>query len=164
MKLDISELLKKSIEEFSFDLSFEMNSINRDEYKINLKAPIKIKGKAINNGNVVDAKGTFSILFEVQCSRCLEVFEHFLNVDFEETFSKSVNDEEFYPIIEDIMILDDMVIDNLILSMPIRLLCNDECKGLCPNCGVNLNKVDCDCEKETVNPKFAVLKDLFKQD
>lgn len=163
MKLDISELSKKKIDELAFDLSFDMDHIDRDDYRINLKSPIKVKGKVALMGEVLEAAGSFSVLAEVQCTRCLEVFDHYFNEDFEETFSKSLENEEFYPIIEDIMYFDDLVMDNLILSMPVRLLCNDECKGLCHICGVNLNKVDCDCEKETVNPKFAALKDLFKQ-
>jgi uncharacterized protein len=163
MKFDISELLKKKNDELTFELSFDENHLDRDDYRLNLKSPLKIKGKAVNNSDIVEVTGVFSVLVEVQCTRCLEVFEHFFNVDFEETFSKSLENEEFYQIIEGDLIFDEMVMDNLILSMPVRLLCNEECKGLCHNCGVNLNKVDCDCEKETVNPKFAALKELFKQ-
>lgn len=163
MKLDISELLKKKIDELVFDLSFEMDHLDRDDYRIILKSPLKLKGKVVCNSDIASATGNFSVLIEVQCTRCLEVFEHFLDVDFEESFSKSMDNDELYPINEGFLIFDDMIMDNLILSMPVRLLCNDECKGLCHNCGVNLNKVDCDCEKETVNPKFAALKDLLNK-
>ncbi|MDF2674142.1 MAG: hypothetical protein K0R09_2410, partial [Clostridiales bacterium] len=60
--------------------------------------------------------------------------------------------------------LKDMVMDNIILSMPIKFLCSPECRGLCPVCGKNLNKYQCNCNKNNVDPRLAVLKDLFKGD
>lgn len=162
MEFDISGLLRKKVDKLPFEVSYNLESITRDDYSLVLKSPIVIRGTASLMGQIVDVSGEISTVVEVQCSRCLETFDYSLSVDFEESFSKSSN-EDYYPIIEEDLILDDMVMDNLILSMPLRLLCNDECKGLCHECGVNLNKVDCDCEKETVNPKFAALKDLFKQ-
>lgn len=164
MQLNISELLKKKSEKQIFDLTFDLDYLVRDDYKVKLKAPIYIKGEAVNNGSIVEIKGVFVVLCDVQCSRCLDEFEDSFIVEFEERFSKSPEEEEIYPIIEDAIIFDDMVMDDLILSMPVKLLCNKECKGLCHNCGENLNKVNCDCEKDVINPKFAALKDLFKED
>jgi uncharacterized protein len=164
MQLNISELLKKKNGKQYFDLTFDLEYLIRDEYKVKLKAPIHIKGEAVNNGSIVEMKGVFTVLCEVQCSRCLDCFEDSFIVEFEESFSKAPVDEEIYPIIEDTINFDDMVMDDLILSMPVKFLCNKECKGLCHNCGKNLNKVSCDCEKDTINPKFAALKDLFKED
>lgn len=164
MQFNISELLKKKNEKQYFDLTFDLDYLIRDAYKVKLKAPIHIKGEAVNNGSIVEVEGVFIALCEVQCSRCLDEFEDSFIVEFEESFSKDPVDEEIYPIIEDTINFDDMVMDDLILSMPVKLLCNEECKGLCHNCGENLNKVSCDCEKDTINPKFAALKDLFKED
>ena len=164
MQLNISELLKKKNEKQYFDLTFDLDYLVREEYKVKLKAPIHIKGEAVNNGSVVEIKGVFVVLCDVQCSRCLDVFEDSFIVDFEESFSKSPKDEEIYQINENSIIFDDMVMDDLILSMPVKLLCNKDCKGLCHNCGENLNKVNCDCERDLINPKFAALKDLFKED
>ena len=164
MRLDISELLKKKISEIHFDQTFTMDILEREEFVIKLKSPIIIKGRVVNEGDIVEVNGNFSVSIEVECSRCLEEFEHLIHVDFEEYFSKSINEhDDYYQILDGDLILDEMVMDNIILSMPVRFICNEECKGLCHTCGVNLNKVDCDCEMGTVNPKFAALKDLFKQ-
>jgi uncharacterized protein len=52
--------------------------------------------------------------------------------------------------------------DVFILNRPIRLLCSDTCKGLCINCGINLNKKTCDCHKENIDPRLEKLKSLLK--
>ena len=59
--------------------------------------------------------------------------------------------------------LTDLLIKDIISSLPIQALCSEDCKGLCQKCGVNLNRETCDCDKEQVDIRFAALKDLFKE-
>jgi len=61
------------------------------------------------------------------------------------------------------MIRMDEIIKQLIyLSLPMKSLCNDDCKGICPYCGVNLNNEICQCERNLTDPRFDKLKDLLK--
>jgi uncharacterized protein len=57
--------------------------------------------------------------------------------------------------------LNDFVMEFLELEVPIRYLCNEDCKGLCPKCGKNLNEGECDCPKKEKNPAFKVLDNFF---
>ena len=164
MTLNIFELLRKKVEELTFEIAYNGDFIIRENFKLILKSPLKVCGNATYDGQIVNLKGSITGIIEVQCSRCLEPLDYQLNVEFDEDFSKLVHNEEIYPIEEESIELKDMVIDNIILSMPFKFLCSIECKGLCPVCGKNLNKHQCDCNKDNIDPRLAVLKDLFKGD
>lgn len=58
--------------------------------------------------------------------------------------------------------LETYIEDQLLLDLPFQTLCKDDCQGLCPHCGVNLNQNSCQCHKEHSTSPFAVLKDLIK--
>jgi uncharacterized protein len=75
-----------------------------------------------------------------------------------------ISDELFIDDIEDLHNVDifPTLVSDIILEIPIKPLHDEECQGLCPVCGQNLNEGDCDCEVETVDPRLAKLKD-FKQ-
>lgn len=163
MLLDVSELLKKKILKLPFKVMYNGGTITRDEFKLTLLSPLEITGDAYYDGEIVNVKGDIVVSIKAQCSRCLENFSYLHTVDFDEEFSKS-QDEEFYTFTGNTIDLQDMVIDNLILSMPYKFICKDDCKGLCPVCGKNLNKEHCDCEKNEVDPRLAKLRDLFKAD
>lgn len=162
MTLNISELLRKRVEKLPFEVTFQGYSIEREDFKLILKSPLRVCGDASYDGQIVNLKGNITAIIEVQCSRCLESFDYHLDVEFDEDFSKLEHNEETYFIEEEFIDLEDMVIDNVILSMPLKFLCSEECKGLCTICGKNLNKYQCDCNKNNVDPRLAVLKDLFK--
>lgn len=164
MTLNIFELLRKKVEELPFEITYNGDFIMREDFKLILKSPLKVCGNATYDGQIVNLKGSITGIIEGQCSRCLESLDYNLNVEFDEDFSKLEHNEEIYPIEEESIELKDMVIDNIILSIPFKFLCSEECKGLCPVCGRNLNKYQCDCNKDNIDPRLAVLKDLFKGD
>ena len=61
---------------------------------------------------------------------------------------------------DDVADLTEMIRDTLIASQPIRNLCKEDCKGLCPICGVNLNESECDCDRLVVDPRLEALKNF----
>lgn len=164
MTLNISELLRKRVEELPFEVTFNGDSIVREDFKLILKSPLKVCGNATYDGQIVNLKGNITGIIEVHCSRCLELLDYQLDVEFNEDFSKLEHNEDIYPIEEECIDLKDMALDNLILSIPLKFLCREDCMGLCTVCGKNLNKYQCDCNKDNVDPRLAVLKDLFKGD
>ena len=58
--------------------------------------------------------------------------------------------------------LDEVVISDILLSLPQKFLCSDDCRGLCPKCGKNLNLGDCGCDKREIDPRLAILKQLME--
>ena len=164
MIVDISELLKENIEILPFELAYNENVIERDNFSIKLKSLLTVSGNVSYNDEIITVDGKISCLVDAQCSRCLENFNYHVNIDFSENFSKQDDSTDCYPISDNQIDLKNAVIDNIILSMPLKVLCSEDCKGLCPICGKNLNKGNCNCKKDDVDPRFAKLKDLFKAD
>ena len=69
-----------------------------------------------------------------------------------------------YILVEGYMLnLSELVESDILLELPTKMLCKEECKGLCQNCGKDLNEGSCNCKTQFVNPKFAALKDLFSE-
>jgi uncharacterized protein len=104
-----------------------------------------------------------------ECDRCLESFDRPVEDVFRRVFT---TDPDFVDRKED----DDLVFlsphtveldftvdarETLLLAVPMKVLCREDCRGLCPHCGANLNRESCTCVAEQVDPRWAALKDLF---
>lgn len=162
MNVNISELLQRKKLNVFFEVSFNEDTLTRNDFVLRLQSPLVVKGEAVYNGETVFVKGEIHSIITAECSKCLEEFGYPIDVEFSEQFTKGEIVEDEYPIVNETIDLTDLVIDNIILEAPYRYLCSEDCKGLCPVCGCNRNKIACDCEGNTQNPDFAVLKDFFK--
>jgi uncharacterized protein len=131
---------------------------------------------ARRQGHDVLVNGSASGEYGVACSRCLKEFGRKFEVAVEGTFVKAGeghdDDAEDVPIWtgEDSYEYDGididvvpMIRDELILDTPVKFLCDSECKGLCPSCGADLDSESCSCERDDVDPRLAVLKDMFRE-
>ena len=139
-------------------------------------SPIDIKLIIKRNINVVDVKGNIETTVKLICSRCLEEYETFLVSPFSLTFvpeesedPDSFRDEEIELSTYDTQVANfsggridfkDPVQEQIVMAFPLKTLCRKSCKGLCSNCGVNMNDMQCKCENEDINPQFAALKHL----
>jgi uncharacterized protein len=120
-------------------------------------------------------EGSLETTVTTNCCRCLEVTNFSVKSDFRYTLipaGKRLKEEQelssedlefsFY---EDEMIdLDAMLFEQIMLQIPMRVLCKDTCEGLCPHCGKNLNTASCHCRTEFVDERLAVLKKIKKED
>ncbi|MBN1664390.1 MAG: DUF177 domain-containing protein [Deltaproteobacteria bacterium] len=119
----------------------------------------------------VYVEGNTITTVDLECCRCLDVTTHILRTDFKYTFAPSENHaaEEMELSVEDLEVsyydndiidLDQMIFEQIALQIPMKALCADSCKGLCPHCGINLNSAKCTCNSEFVDERLAVLKKL----
>lgn len=161
MLVNISSLVKGNVDTLPFEIIKDEEKIEREGLDLILSSPLKVTGSAYYDGGLLKVTGKISTTIKAQCSRCLQNFDYKIDIDFNESFSKN-HDEETYYYDGNTIDLSNMVIDNIILSIPIKFLCSESCKGLCPICGENLNLSKCNCEKGEIDPRFAVLKDFFK--
>jgi len=119
----------------------------------------------------VFVKGSFSASIDICCSRCLENTKLPIGSDFAYTLvsakTETVDDLELKP--EDLEIsyyygdfidLTPIICEQIILQIPIKALCREECKGLCQQCGTNLNISSCNCSSHAVEGRMAVLKNF----
>lgn len=109
---------------------------------------------------------------QVACARCLEPVEHALQGDFDLIFrplgvdrgasehSITTDETEIGYYEKSGLVLEDVVREQVLLSLPARTLCRQDCKGLCPRCGQNLNSEVCACDAAPVDPRWTALSDL----
>jgi uncharacterized protein len=117
-------------------------------------------------------RGRFSAGLELQCARCLEPVRHDVNRQFELLYRPlgadagrdelSVTDAEaeigYYQ--GEGVLLEDVLREQVLLALPLKTVCRQDCKGLCPQCGKNLNQEQCSCEVPAQDPRWSALKDI----
>lgn len=133
-----------------------------------LLAPVKVNGIVKNFGGTIELDAKAHASLEMTCDRCAESFKTDLDFDILESFkeiehiSQNKSDEnnqnpDITYFSGDTINLEEWVYSSLVLSLPGKHLCKDDCKGLCPNCGADLNKTECKCDTRPVDPRFAAL-------
>ncbi len=113
-------------------------------------SPITVKGTAVNRAGVVLLKYKADFTLHVCCDRCLAEFDRDYSYEFSHVLVRSLeNDEDEYGeyvVTEaDELDMDELAVTDCLLELPSKLLCKEDCKGLCPVCGTNLNEKQCDC-------------------
>ena len=118
--------------------------------------------------------GTVRTVLELPCSRCLEPFRLPVDAEVELRYlpaSELSSDEEQEIAEEDVDVsyyrddqidLNELLREQFYLALPMKPLCRDDCKGLCPQCGVNRNTSSCECAPDWEDPRLAALKGLMK--
>ncbi len=103
------------------------------------------------------------------CDRCLDEYEDQFHSHFDVLFHIGLKDletdeEEVILLPPETVDIDltDQLVENLILGVPMKMLCDENCKGICPGCGADLNHEQCTCEKESIDPRWLKLKELLK--
>ena len=127
----------------------------------------KVTTTVIEDGVVL--RGTLTAKTELRCTRCLEAFSRSVEISFDEVYSLSRTKEEVgieeRPFPPDGRIdLEPIFREYALLDIPIKHVCSKDCKGLCPICGANRNKEDCDHSQERIDPRMAKLKQLLDKD
>lgn len=159
MLIDVKYLADK-IEEFSFKESFKLP---RGGSIVDVDADIK--GRVYRKDVNYIVEGRVSTVLNLNCDYCLRNFETKLDFDLNEVYSQTPDEDlEIWELSDNRIDLKPAVIANIMLNLPMQILCSDDCKGLCPKCGHNLNDGDCGCDRGYVNPQFEKLLNLFNND
>ena len=127
--------------------------------------PVTISGNVRNTAGVLVMTGTLSTVIHGICDRCADAFNEEVLLPLEvvlvtELENEENEDEWVFPLEGDSADLDDIARTVFVLNMDSKLLCKDDCKGICCRCGTNLNNGPCNCQKE-LDPRFAALRQLL---
>ena len=128
------------------------------------KTPIDVTATARNRASLVTL--TLDTVFDYTrcCDRCSEEFTKTMNLSFTHNLAQTLVDDGNDDYIEtpDFKLeLDEIVISDILLSLPQKNLCKSDCKGLCPQCGQNLNNGDCSCDTRQIDPRLEILKQFM---
>ena len=112
--------------------------------------PLTVKGAAVNRAGVVTLKYKAEFTLRDGCDRCLEEFDREYSLDVEHILVRSLNNSDYdgdeYIVTEsDKLDMDELSLTDCLLRLPSKTLCREDCLGLCPVCGTNLNNNECNC-------------------
>jgi len=152
-----------SFSELAQDLELVIEGIGFPE-------PINIDISASKSGDEVILAGRINTTVEMECARCLEQFEMDVDPKIQFVIQLLDSNQPQYSEDDDFVILpkttgeydiSDRVREAIILDLPLKPLCSDKCRGLCPMCGINLNEAECDCTPDKTDERWDLLKQLF---
>ena len=165
MVLDVSQLIQNdgALKKLEFDISLDNLSFNGQD--ISFDGPIHHVGEIKNISGVLYLDLDAEVSFTTQCARCLDSVSVQHSFRISEVFSKTEQEDSE----DEVTVLTSGNIDLVevtelafIGSLPINYLCNEDCKGFCPSCGINLNYESCSCADDNIDPRLAVLKQFIK--
>ncbi|MBQ9010381.1 MAG: DUF177 domain-containing protein [Clostridia bacterium] len=171
MKLDITKGIQRNGIEMPFELSesFPEDSWNGDT--VRFAEPVTFSGTYMISEETVIIRGIAETVIEGPCARCLETARMPVRTELSEAYVRDKGeeiiplDEEQYRYQGHILDLYEAVRTALLLELPTQFLCKEDCKGLCPVCGTNLNYNTCSCQKDIPrrNP-FSALAAMLNED
>ena len=174
MKLDLRPLLAGDrLLTFEYELPLDTDPTDTKSflYGVSFPSPMKVKGDITNTAGYMRMQLTASVDYQAECARCLAPLDGEFTLDLEKTVAPrnllSDLDEDRlddYAIIEDgFLDMDEQLREQMEIEFPIRFLCREDCLGLCPKCGKNLNEGNCGCSKKEIDPRMAPLQKLLDQ-
>jgi uncharacterized protein len=167
--------LNRASEDFS-----EKRILKEDADTLNLQAdgaafqnPVKVELTITKNQSQLICRGRIEAPVVLECSRCLKEYPQSLLpdiafvVDLGGTPNHEKSEEEGYFLADPAsahFVIDELVREAVLLSLPLKPLCSEGCLGLCPVCGTDLNRSRCGCKRETPDPRWDQLKSLLKNE
>lgn len=136
-------------------------------YPIVKKSPLSLRVE--NQGKkVLKLNGSIDLEVLIPCARCLEEVRIPLALSFEREVDMKLTDQDRLDALDESDFLngynldgDKLVYGEALLNWPARVLCREDCKGLCKVCGQNLNRGTCDCDRTELDPRMAKIRDIF---
>ena len=170
MKLDIT----KGIQSKGYDVPFELaDAWGEDHWNGDTVAyvrPVSFSGTYMLADETVIVRGIARAVIESPCARCLKPTETEIEAELDEAFIRDTGeereeDDDQYMYSGHVLELDEAVRTSLLLEMPSRIFCKEDCKGFCCQCGADLNINECSCQKDLIrkNP-FSALASLLNED
>ena len=171
MKIDLNRTSEDSSERLILEDSPE--ALELEAEGITFQEPVRVELVVTKNQDQLICQGQVTASAKLECSRCLAGYDHTVTsqlsfvVDLAGESETARSEEEGYFVVDPSAAsfeIDDLVREAIILSLPLKPLCAEDCKGLCPVCGIDLNRSQCNCVKEESDPRWDQLKKLSKKD
>ena len=163
MRIDVKPILHTPGKRLDFQFSLDLSDVEfAGRYPIS--RPVEVAGAVTNTAGLLELELTASSTLDAVCDRCGRAFRQDKAVTFRCMLAEELQNEDN----DEIILLENGEVDAgdlartaFILEMDTKTLCSEDCKGLCPRCGADLNLGPCGCGKET-DPRLAVLAKLLK--
>jgi uncharacterized protein len=151
---------------------FDPAEIDLESEDGTLTGPAEFTGETQRINGRAHIRGTVNADLLVECTRCLESVAKHIEASFDDVFVNASEepyageievsgeklDESLVP--DGKVDMVEVVREQILLALPIQVLCREDCKGLCPKCGADRNLIDCKCADDEIDPRWAALKGL----
>ena len=170
MSLDISSIVTCENKSVTEEVQIELDTFKSrmGDFPITEKSPVELKITNQENKRLL-IRGTVDFTALIPCGRCLEEVPTSIRFDIDKKLpingaevSEEEMDESDYLIGFDLDV-DRLIYEEILVNWPMKVLCNDDCKGICKVCGINLNKGDCNCQRTELDPRMAAFQDVFNK-
>ncbi len=159
--LDLNPLVSQKENKLGFTCKFPASQVADDA----LDGVMEVNGVITSHAGYLELDADFSLNAVIPCARCAVPFD--AKAEFSVNMpvaSKLVNEDDE----ADYVLAPDGFLDEIafcetaaMLNLPLRFICREDCKGLCPDCGVDFNHGTCSCAKNKIDPRLAKLKELL---
>ncbi len=164
MILELKDVFLNEGSKKNFEYSFSMSDIDiNGDYPF--VSPVMVKGEAHNRAGLVDIIFDVTFTYNRPCDRCCSDVSRSLNYQFIHRLAVSLEggeNDDYIEVPDYTLDIDRLVMSDIILNLPIKFLCREDCKGVCPKCGKNLNDGDCSCSNDEIDPRLEALKELLQ--
>lgn len=160
-----------------FERTFQPAAFDPQDPDYRVAGPVELSLDVDKLGSgAFGVSGRAATRLAVECSRCVEPFEVPVDVAFSLRYvphvenagegEREIGEDElttaYYR--EGLLDLVDLLREQFVLALPMKPLCREDCRGLCPQCGTNLNRTQCECAPKWEDPRLAALKSLLSRE
>ena len=166
MLLGLSKIIDCPGASVPFAVSIDLSDLRYGEINP-VSEPVEASGMIRNTAGVLMMTGSIHTKIHGVCDRCASDFDADVDMPLDvvlvtEFADEDNEDERVFPLEGDSANLEEIIRTVFVLNFDSKMLCDEDCKGLCCRCGANLNHGSCNCQKE-IDPRFAALKQLLKK-
>lgn len=166
MRIDLNNLLSGNEKHLGINYKLDLSNLIYSTYNP-IKNGVSVVGSLYSKADVLYLDINISFEFFGFCDRCAEEVKKDFGFNIKrivvEKLENEEDDDDYIVVNNRELDLDELVNEEVSLSLPNKILCKDDCKGLCPKCGANLNFKQCDCKKD-VDPRMAALLRLLEDE
>lgn len=162
MIIDLKRFFMGDEPEKIVEYSFDMSTVEIDGFKP-FVTPVLVRAVLKSLGDSVQLEAYLDFDYSMPCNRCMEEVTTHRDMHVSHRIVKELNDDDddSYILVKDSLDLDELFYSDILLENPVKYLCSEDCRGICPVCGINLNVNTCDCSKAQVDPRLEVLSALL---
>lgn len=171
MQINLSELLVSDGKEKTYEVPFEMDSFvcGVKRYPVREKTPVILQVRHEQDRQLT-MTGHTTLQLEIPCDRCLSPVLYPFVIEIEKQLDLNASSQDRVDALDEQPFIDGYSIDvdllvygELLVNLPMKVLCSEHCRGICNRCGANLNIEQCQCEDSELDPRMASIRDIFNK-
>ena len=169
MVVDVAPLLRGEVKRIEIDYTLSPEQLDGVEFD----SDARVRGCLTDNAGSMRLTLKAELGYHGECARCLAPVDGVFSLDFERTVATegTLSEDRLDELADEYVILngseldvDEALREELLLGFPMRLLCSEECEGMCPTCGKPRREGACGCAVREIDPRLAILKTFFDRD